>query len=179
MNAPEVVRRYAATLADVAAETQIIESVQGDAERLVVTLRQSEELVSFLKDRLISAPVQVRVLEELFAGKVQELTLNFLLLMAQRRRANLLPEALEAFLELVAERAGIVSAEVRSTAALSAEQEERLREGLAACTGKSVRLQVRVDEGLGGGLIARVGDTVFDGSLATQLERLHRHLVGA
>ena len=179
MNAPEVVRRYAATLIDVAAETEDTEPVQEDVERLAATLRQSEELVSFVSDRLVSPAVRARVLQELFSGKLQGLTLNFLLLLARRRRTYLLPAVLEAFVALAAERRGIASAEVRSAVALSAEQAEQLRTRLSACTGKQIHLQVRIDEALGGGLIARVGDTVFDGSLNTQLERLHRQLVGA
>jgi len=97
---------------------------------------------------------------------------------AQRRRAYLLPKVLETFLELAEERIGTVRAEVRSAVELSEEQAERLRERLTAYTGKNVRLQVRIDESLRGGLVVRIGDTTFDGSLDTHLERLHRQLSG-
>jgi F-type H+-transporting ATPase subunit delta len=53
-----------------------------------------------------------------------------------------------------------------------------LRTRLAAYVGKEIRLQVRVDQGLKGGVVARVGDLVLDGSMATQLERLHKRLAG-
>ena len=178
MNAPEVVRRYAATLIEAAVETGVIDPVQEDVEGLVATLHQAADLVAFLANPLLGAQVQQNVLEELFAGKVQELTLNFLLLMAQRRRGNLLPEVLEAFLQLAEERAGLVRAEVRSAVELSEEQKEQLRQRLAAYTGSKILLQTQTDKSLRGGMIARVGDTVLDGSLTTQLERLHRQLTG-
>ena len=77
------------------------------------------------------------------------------------------------------ERTGIVEAEVRSAVALSPEQEERLRQQLAGYTGKIVKLRTSVDARIRGGMVARIGDTVFDGSLTTQLQRLHRRLAGA
>ena len=77
------------------------------------------------------------------------------------------------------ERTGIVEAEVRSAVALSPEQEERLRQQLAGYTGKIVKLRTGVDARIRGGMVARIGDTVFDGSLTTQLQRLHRRLAGA
>jgi F-type H+-transporting ATPase subunit delta len=72
----------------------------------------------------------------------------------------------------------VVQAQVRAAFELSADQVERLVARLSAYTGKQVRLEVQLDRSLRGGMIARVGDTVFDGSLATQLERLHQRLVG-
>ncbi len=179
MRASEVVRRYAATLLDAAAETGVPDQVHRDLEGLQATLQASAELLRFLRDRLIDSQVKGRALEQLFSGKVQPLTLNFLLLLAQRRRVELLPEILEACAELADERAGRITAQVRSAVELSPEQEERLRAKLAAHTGKQVRLRARVDRDLKGGLIARVGDTVFDGSLAAYLESLRRRLAGA
>lgn len=179
MKAPEVVRRYAATLLEVAAETRSDEQVRADVEALQATLRASAELRQFLRERLVDAQVKGRVLERLFSGKVQPLTLNFLLLLAQRRRVDLLPEILAACIEMADSRRGILNAEVRSAVALSPEQGERLRQRLEAFTGKQVRLRTQVDARLRGGLIARVGDMVFDGSLAAYLESLRRRLVGA
>ena len=178
MKAPEVVQRYAGTLLDAAAETQVFAPVHQDVERLLATLDASAELVSFLTDRLIGEDVKGRVIEQLFTGKVQDLTLNFLLLLARRRRVGLLPEVLNACMELFDERAGVIIAEVRSAVELDEEQADNLRASLAAYTGKEIRLQARIDKKVRGGLIAQVGDTVFDGSLTTHLQRLHRQLVG-
>ena len=179
MNAPEVVRRYAATLLEAAAELKAEVQVQADVERLQATLAVSAELSSCLRNRLIDAQIHRSLLESLFAGKVQPLTLNFLLLLAERRRAGLLPEILAAFTNLFNTRQGILQAEVRSAIELSEEQRERLRQSLEVYTGKQVRLSARVDTSLKGGAIARVGDTVFDGSLVRHLQRLQEQLAGA
>jgi F-type H+-transporting ATPase subunit delta len=86
--------------------------------------------------------------------------------------------ALQAFLELVAEREGIVGAEVRSAIELSPQQRQNLQQRLEKYTGRKVRLEALVDTNVRGGVIARVGDTVFDGSISTQLERLRQRLAG-
>ncbi|MCY3792583.1 MAG: ATP synthase F1 subunit delta, partial [Gemmatimonadetes bacterium] len=130
MNAPEVVRRYAATLLEAADETGATAAVQGDVERLLETVRQSGELAEFLANPLTDSQAQGNALRELFSGKVEVLTLNFLRLMAVRGRASIIGAALESFLDQVAERQGIISAEVRSAVALSEEQCQRLRERL-------------------------------------------------
>ena len=179
MNAPEVVRRYAATLLDAAEETGVLDTVRADVQGVLETISNSQELDEFLNNPLISPEVQDRTLVAIFDGKVQVLTRNFLSLIAQRSRASFLVSVLSAFTEMVEEREGILSAEVVSAVELSDEQQGRLAERLAAYTGMQVRLHARVDSTLRGGLVARVGDTVFDGSLNTHLERLRRRLVGA
>lgn len=178
MNAPEVVRRYAATLLEAADEKGATAAVQGDVERLLETVRESGELAEFLAYPLADSQTQANVLRELFSGKLEVLTLNFLRLMAVRGRASIIGAALGSFLDQVAEREGIISAEVRSAVALSEEQCQRLRERLERHSGRTVRLAVQVDASLRGGAIVRIGDTVFDGSVNTYLERLQARLAG-
>jgi F-type H+-transporting ATPase subunit delta len=179
MNAPEVVRRYAATLLEAAAELKAEAQVHADVEGLRATLQASAELGAALRNRLVGIQVHRALLESLFAGRVQPLTLNFLLLLAQRRRTDLLPEILAAFADLYDARRGVLVAEVRSAVELSEEQRARFRERLEAYTGKQVRLSARVDKSLKGGAVARVGDTVFDGSLVRHLQYLQEQLAGA
>ncbi|MXY82327.1 MAG: ATP synthase F1 subunit delta [Gemmatimonadetes bacterium] len=178
MNAPEVVRRYAATLLEAADETGATAAVQRDVERLLETVRQSGELAEFLANPLTDSQAQANILRELFSGKIEMLTLNFLRLMAVRGRASIIGAALGSFLDQVAEREGIISAEVRSAVVLSEEQCQRLRERLERRSGRTVRLDVQVDAILLGGAIVGVVDSVFDGSVNTYLERLQARLAG-
>ena len=179
MKAPEVVRRFATTLLEAAAELKVEAQVQEDVERLQATLQSSAELDSCMRNRLIEPQVHRALLASLFGGKVQPLTLNFLFLLAERRRAGLLPEILTACTQMFDARRGILNAEIRSAVELSEDQRERFRQRLETYTGKQVRLQTRVDKSLRGGAIVQVGDTVFDGSLVRHLQRLHEQLAGA
>lgn len=176
--APEVVRRYAATLLDAAAESGVADAVAGDLEGLQATLSGSPDLREFLDNRLVDGDTASKALVSLFDGKVNGLTLNFLQMVAQRRRANLLEMIVDTALRLLAERAGVATAEVRCATELTGEQVERLQQRLSAHTGTRVQVEIEVDPGLRGGIIARIGDTVFDGSVETQLTRLHRRLIG-
>lgn len=178
MNAPEVVRRYAATLLEAADETGATAAVQRDVERLLATVGQSDGLTEFLANPLVDSQAQAEALRQLFSGKVEGLTLNFLRLMAVRSRAPIIGAALGSFLDQVAEREGIIGAEVRSAVALSTEQCQLLQARLEHHSGRKVRLAVQVDSSLRGGAVVRLGDTVFDGSVNTYLARLQARLAG-
>ena len=178
MNAPEVVRRYAATLLEAADETGATAAVQRDVERLLATVGQSDELTEFLANPLVDSQAQAEALRQLFSGKVEGLTLNFLRLMAVRSRAPIIGAALGSFLDQLAERAGIIGAEVRSAVALSTEQCQLLQARLEHHSGRKVRLAVQVDSSLRGGAVVRLGDIVFDGSVNTYLARLQARLAG-
>lgn len=180
MRAQEVVRRYAVTLLEASEESGVGEAeMRRDMEGLDAALRSSAELVEFLRNPLLQPEAKRSGLEALFAGKVQPLTLNFLRLLVERRRIGLLPEIASGFLDLLDRRSGMATAQVTSAVALTTDQEERLRTRLASYTGLRIRLDTSVDPGLGGGLVARVDDLVFDGSVETQLERLRVRLMEA
>lgn len=175
--ATELVRRYAVTLLDAAQETGVSDAVRQDLEGVAATLRGADELAAFLDDRLVAGTMAAEALARIFAGKVDNLTLNFLRLVAGRRRAHVLAAIVDAALVMLDKRAGADTAEVRSAAPLTAEQVTALGERLSRYTGRQVRVHAEVDESLRGGLVARIGDTVFDGSIDTQLRRLHDRLV--
>ena len=178
MNAPEVVRRYAVTLLEAAEESGNLDSIRLDVDGVLSSIDSSKELSGFLANPLLTAEVKEKTLVALFEGKVDKLTLNFLALISRRRRTGILRDVLSSFVGMVEERRGVLSAKVVSAIELDATQQNQLRGHLSSYFGKEVSLHAEVDSSLRGGLIARVGDIVFDGSLNTHLERLRRRLVG-
>jgi len=178
MNAPEVVRRYAVTLLESAEESDSLDSVRSDVEGILVSIDSSEELREFLANPLLSAEIKEKTLIALFDNRVEKLTVNFLALIARRRRTGLLKDVLSTFIAMVEERLGVLSATVVSAVELEAKQQDQLRDHLSSYFGKEISLHAEVDSSLRGGMIARVGDIVFDGSLNTHMERLRRRLVG-
>jgi len=178
MNAPEVVRRYAVTLLESAEESDILDAICQDVNGIISSIDSSKELGGFLVNPLLSAEVKENTLVALFDGKVDRLTLNFLALIAQRRRAGILRDVLASFIGMVEERRGVLTAKVVSAVELDATQQDQLRDHLSSYFGKDISLHAEVDSSLRGGMVAHVGDIVFDGSLNTHLERLRRRLVG-
>jgi len=102
--------------------------------------------------------------------------MNFVHLLIERNRLGLLEEIVQSFEKLLDQRLGIIRASVTAAGPLDSAQRERLESKLATMTGKKVRMQVNVDPALVGGVIARVGGTIYDGSLRQQLNTFRAKL---
>lgn len=176
MTQSTVVPRYVRALVDAAEERGVLEQVQEDVQGLQGLLLQSEDLQAFLADPLAHPQQKQQTFRALFSGKVNELTLNFLMLLCEKRRERVLDGILQGFLDLLDERRGVATAQVRAAKPLAPEQQERLARRLSERSGKQVQLQVEVDPGLKVGFVARLGDQVFDGTLEAQLNRLRERL---
>lgn len=109
---------------------------------------------------------------------LSDLVRRFLLVVVDRRRVNLLAEMRQAAEALLDERLGMVRVDVTSARQLSEAQRETVTAGLARLTGRRPRPHFAVDPQLIGGLVAKVGSTIYDGSLRGRLETLKRRLAG-
>ena len=108
---------------------------------------------------------------------VSDLIRNFVFVVINHRRIGMLAEITEAFDLLMDQRLGFVRAEVTSATALDARRSAGLEAELSRLTGKKMRLRFAVDSSLLGGALARIGSTVYDGSIRGQLRQLRRELV--
>jgi len=104
---------------------------------------------------------------------------KLLVLLAERDRLVLLPDLLSAYRERVLDHQQIVRAEVTTASPIGPDRAQAIERGLTKVTGRTVRLGVRTDPSLIGGVVARIGDTIYDGSVTTQLERMKKRLVEA
>ena len=102
---------------------------------------------------------------------------KMLVMLAEKRGLNLLPDLAAAFSQRLLAHQNIVRAEVKSAAPLSPEKINALETSLSQVTGKKVELSVSVDPELLGGVVATIGSTVYDGSVRTQLQRMRQELV--
>ena len=112
-------------------------------------------------------------------SSVNALLARTLLLLADRDRLVLLPDFADAFRSRLMDHQQVVRAEVTTAMELPADRVSALQQGLATATGRTVQLEVRVDPSIVGGAVTKIGSTVYDGSVTTQLERLKRKLVEA
>jgi F-type H+-transporting ATPase subunit delta len=126
----------------------------------------------------VSAANKLSLVENGLAG-VDPLVLNLARLLLRRGRTDLGPQVAEAFQELVDRANGISHAIVTTAIALSAEEMKAVQQRLAEINGGPVIVETRVDEGILGGLVARIGDRLIDGSTISKLRALKRQLVGA
>ncbi len=171
--------RYALALLELADEKRELDSVAEDLRGLKGVLAESEELRRLIRSPLFSREQQSAAMAAVLdkAG-VGELTRRFVLLVARNRRLFALPQMIDAYLAELARRRGEVSAQVTSATALSDAQQRALVETLRAEVGSKVQVEVKVDPGLIGGLIVRVGSRMIDNSLRSKLQRLQLAMKG-
>ena len=171
-----VAKRYADAIYSAAVEAEVLDNVIEDVISLLGLIRDSDEFNAFLQDLLIVPESKQSILQELFGNQLDPLVLNSLFLLVLKKRERSTEDILLAFTQLVDEQAGRLVADVTSAIELTSKQQDALVEKLSGYSGKQVRLSMRVDSSIKGGFIAKLGDTVFDGSVATQLQRLKRQL---
>lgn len=170
-------RRYARALFGLASDAGEVETVRGELASLAEVLEVSPELRGALFRPLHPAPQRKAALsavaERLGASAILRNFLQFLI--DQRRLIDF--ETIHAEYERLADEAsGRLRAEVVSASPLAEPQLDRLRAVLARRSGRDVAVEVRLDPSLLGGVVAKVGDLVFDGSLRTQLRQLRASL---
>ena len=169
-------RRYAQALYQEAAAQGVTDAVDADVQILGETMDDSRELKLLFESPVISRDKKEAVLNRLFEGRVGELTTRFLALLVSKQREALVPDVVAAYRALRDEREGVVEAEVRTAQPLSSDEADRLKAGLEARVGKTVRMRIKMQPDLIGGLVVRVGDTVYDRSVRHQLEQLREQL---
>ncbi len=170
-----IARRYARALLEVAgAEFERVgEEIAGVADALFST----PELAAVFTNPSVPRDARAKVVEQVVAAaKLSTASANFLRVLDDRRRIPALPEIVRAYRELADLQAGRVRAKVISAKPLPAELATKIEAQLAAATNKKVSVETSLDPSLIGGVVAQVGNTIFDASLRTQLEALRREL---
>ena len=168
---------YADALADVAIQQNSVAQVRQELADFLGLVRESPDLALMLDSPAVQRANKRAVVEALVKQMGASRTLrNFLLVVVDRGRTRLLPEIQEAFDRRLDERQGIVRAEVSSAHELAEQEKAELRGALERLTGRRVEAAYRLDPALLAGAVVRVGSTIYDGSVRTQLERMRERL---
>ena len=170
--------RYARALFDVAQKEASIEDVGRELSAFASVVAGHELLSRVLSNPAVPAPRKRAVVQDLLArsGTVSPVVSKLLLLLAERDRLALLPEIDRAYQARLMQHANIVRAELTTAVALPEDRVAELRNGLATVTGRQVQLETKVNPAIIGGAVARIGSTVYDGSITTQLQKVKERL---
>lgn len=178
MSIESVARRYASALADIALEHSQEETIRSELSEWNDLISGNRNLYYAFSNPAIAHQEKIRLLEELISRTSPSLyTANFLRVLVKNFRITDLPEIKDKFADVLEERRGITSASVTSARELSDEEKAELRANLEKMTGKEVHLQFDIDENVIGGAVTRLGSTVYDGSVKTQLELLKQQMI--
>ena len=170
--------RYARALFDVAlAEKVDLQQIETELAAFVDLLRQHPPLEEVLLNPAVPAPrKRAAVAQLLESAKLSPVLGKLLLLLAERDRLVVLPDLLAGYRSRMLDQQGVVRAEVTTASQLEPARAEAIARSLAITTGRKVALTTRVDPLIVGGLVARVGSTVFDASITRQLEKIRKRL---
>lgn len=176
MRAPAIAQRWAQALLALGVERNNFEQLGRELER-VAKLFDADELRELFKNPKFDATARKAVLAELLRRvMVSPVCRNFLFLLVDRDRIAILPEIVEAFHALADARAGRVRAKVTVARRLSEPDVARLRTVLQKKTGQEVHVEQVEDPAIIGGIITQIDDTIYDGSIRAQLDRLRAEL---
>ncbi|MDQ6854298.1 MAG: ATP synthase F1 subunit delta [Actinomycetota bacterium] len=176
MAQPDRVEAYARAFFEVARTERRVEAVENDLFRFSRAFDANDQLRMALSDRTVPAERRVAVIEELMGGAALPTSVGLVAMVVGADRAGDLPAIVDRFLELSAAARQRDVAEVRSAVPLDDQMQERLARALGEAVGKQVEVKVVVDPTVLGGVMARVGDIVIDGTIRHRLEELKERI---
>ena len=174
--------RYARAIFDVALKEGIdIEKAQADLQQFVDLFAAHPVLTSTLGNPAIPASKKKALVSALVtrAGNLTPVVSKVILLLADRDRLLLLPDILRIYRERVMDHQKVIRGEVTTAIPIAADKIRALEQGLQKATGRTVILESKVDPSIIGGVITRLGSTVYDGSVTSQLQKMRQALLEA
>lgn len=177
MISSDLAKRYARAFFDIAVEEGKIEDYGRELAAFASLIVQNKALQEFLANPIFELKSKKNVIEELLGrSQISGRTANFLRLLVDKQRINFLGEVENAYREFMDKSLKKVRVSVKTPYPLTSELEGVLKQRVAEMTGKEVEMTVEDDTSLIGGLIVRVGDTMYDGSIKTQLGNIRKLL---
>ena len=179
MSVQMVARRYASALADVVLQRGEAREVQAELTAWEQMLQSSPNLQEVFRNPTIALDKKRALLNKLIERtRPRPTTVNFLKVLLQNQRLAELGEIDRKFAEVLDVRAGMVAASVKTARPVPVDSQQRLQTKLASLTNKKVRINFATDPELIGGLVTRIGSTVYDGSVRNQLQLIKEKMAG-
>ena len=179
MSSQAVARRYAVALADVVLSHGEAQEVREELASWGELMRSNAQLLEVFRNPTIPYERKRAILEELIGRtRPRPTTANFLKVLLQNHRLADLSEVSAQFAQELDRRSNVVTAQVTTARQLPPDAQEALRVRLGELTGSTVRLKFEVDEALIGGVVTRIGSTLYDGSVRGQLQQIKQRMAG-
>ena len=172
--ASSAARRYTQAIAELAEENGTFDAWQRDLDMLKALVSDAG-VETYLTNPSVQNAQKFSAVDSVLA-EAQPETRNLLHMLIEGRRLSLVPDIVELFDEAVMAHKGVVTVDVTTADALDDAGKELVRERMKSIVGKDVELRLHVDASIIGGIVARIGDQVIDGSVVNQLRRLRVRL---
>jgi F-type H+-transporting ATPase subunit delta len=172
----ELIRGYAEAMLSIAKAEGVLPTVEDELYAFAGALDASTPLREALTDAALPAERKRAVVDELLGSEANPVTVNLLGFVVDAGRAREIPRIVEGLAERAAGERSHRLAEIRSAVPLTDTQRDRIAVALSDATGMDLDVQVVVDPSIVGGVVAKIGDEVFDGSLASRLDDVKQQL---
>ena len=168
-----IAKRYAKAFFDIAGEEGNYENYYDELKSFSSILEESKKLEDFLSDPVFEQADKKAVVEEVLKRvDISNMTANFLKLLLDKRRIDILSDIESCYREYMDKALKKVRANVKTAFPLTAELSESIMNSLEKTAGKKVDMTIEEDSSLLGGVVVRVGDIIYDGSIKTQLNNI-------
>jgi F-type H+-transporting ATPase subunit delta len=167
---------YAQALINEAQKQNALAEITEDVRGIGTVLKTNAAFKAFAESLSVSEEERTAALDKIFQGRVHPLTLNTLKSLARRDRFMFIGGLVEGFEEILKKMSGHVDVELRSSSELSADVLTRVKNAVSRSIGHEAVINVKIDPTLIGGMQLRIGDTLIDGSVATQLGKIEDQL---
>lgn len=174
-----VARRYAEAFFSIAREANKMDEFSTELGKIVQSIKETEGLGEYFAHPLVPAKQKKELATKIFAQAVSPMTLNFLLLVIDKKRETYLELIHQEYEDMADDSRNIKKAELISAMPVSDQDVQILADNLSRSTGKTIKLDLSVDPTMIGGLKIRVGDKIIDASVAKKLEMLKKNLTAA
>ncbi|HEY7416799.1 MAG TPA: ATP synthase F1 subunit delta [Ktedonobacteraceae bacterium] len=171
-----IARRYANAIFGLALKQNTLDRTREDIQE-IAKLFEHRKLAFLLREPDIPAKRKEKALRDALTSKVLPTSLNLTLLIVQRNLVDIMPNIAAEFERMVLDYHNEAIAQVTTAAPMDAAQQDHVKQALEKATGKKIIMQTRVDPTILGGVVARVGDTVIDGSVRYRLAALQQQLL--
>ncbi len=172
-----VASRYAKSLLELSLERNTLDKINDDMVQLSEICTSSKEFKSLLDNPIINTEKKIEIFEALFKGKMDELSMSFINLIAKNSRENILPTIAESFTELYKTHNNILDVILVSAAPLEEDVKTKIIDKVKAKFDGTISLIEKIDASLIGGFIVKIGDKQLDQSVASQLTNLKNILL--
>ncbi|MCK4965460.1 ATP synthase F1 subunit delta [bacterium] len=177
MIANVISRRYADALFNASLKSNIVDTVYSDIEELAERMETNREFQYFLLTPRIKKSRKVDLINQIFSGIFSEITLNFLCLLLEKRRQEYIKRIFGYYKILYDKHHNRAEIEATSSIELTDDEEAQIKSTLEKITGKIVMITNTIDPSLIGGLITKIGNTVYDDSIKGYLELMRKEMV--
>ncbi|BBO00178.1 F0F1 ATP synthase subunit delta [Sporolactobacillus terrae] len=164
-----VANRYAQALFEVAEERDLIDTIESQLQFVAESLYEHEDLRRVLMHPQVSSNNKKELVQKLFENQAGVEVLNLLRLLIDRKREAIIDEVLEAYTHKANEKRGILDVTITTAASLSNQEQQDLAKRLGDSLGKKLSIHAKVDKSIIGGIQLRIGDRLYDGSIAGKL----------